>query len=103
MPTTNPDEAFDPANFRGTAVCRPRGESLLVCGNVDMDIALHVNGDGGAMFSVVLGKRGKEIIAFMGAAEWPSFLRRVEIAKAYYEKLRGAGKCDEITPTPWEG
>ena len=92
--------AFDPANFRGTAVCRPHGEGLLQCGSVDMDIALHVNGDGGAIFSLALGKRGKEIIAFMGAAEWPSFLRRVKLAEAYYARLSAAGKCDEITPCP---
>lgn len=96
---------FNPAKFTGTAVCRPEDDNfeegrLLQCGSTFMDIALHVKGDGGAYFSLALGQGRKEIIAFMGAAEWPDFLERVEIAKAYYERLKAGGKCDEITPCP---
>lgn len=104
MPTSDPRQAFDPSNFQGRALCAPPGESpLLQCGNADLEITLHVNGDGGAYFSLALGRRGKEIIAFMGAAEWPSFLRRVELAKAYYAALVAGGKCDEVTPCPPAG
>ncbi len=99
MPTTDPARAFDPANFMGTAQCGP----LIQCGNVDLMIGLHVKGDGGAYFSLALGKGRKEIIAFLGAEEWPAFLRQVETAKAYYARLSGAGKCDEITPLPPAG
>ena len=92
-------EKFNPANFHGIAACGP----LIVCGNVDVQIALHVTGDGSAMFSLAMGRKGKEIIAFLGAAEWPQLQKAVKLAEAYYACLREAGKCDEITPVPWAG
>lgn len=91
--------SFDPAHFHGIAACGP----LIDCGNVDMQIALQLTGDGSAQFSLALGRRGKEIIAFMGAEQWPQFLKAVKLAEAYYAALVAAGKCDEITPVPWQG
>lgn len=88
--------SFDPAHFHGIAQCGP----LVQCGSADFALALHVNGDGGAYFSLALARGKREVIVFLGAEEWPKFLKAVELAKAYYERLKAGGKCDEITPCP---
>lgn len=98
MPTTDPTRAFDPS----------RADLRLECGTftanrdtVVVQLNLHVNGSGEAHYSLAMaGPRGREVIAFMGLAEWNALIAATDQGRKLLAQLMGTGRVSEITPCP---